>query len=238
MKIAINTLKNAAMILLLSFAVFSVVRFTGYNKILNNNNSIMDYLDNQNTLLSVKIDSLQKLYLEKELSYIKLDSILDNRNKQLNKLKLENRDLQLKLANLENEMANISSDSSYNYLMHRYIPTQDSLRYAFAPNQVKSIHFDVLAFDYTKLINTNLEYQTRKLTDLYYTATNKFDICKDQKYILLDQVDLLSTKIKSLETMNNTYKKSIKNQKLKAGVFGVGALGILTYMIVNSAINN
>ena len=238
MKIAISTLKNAAMILLLSFAVFSVVRFTGYNKILNNNNGIMDYLDNQNILLSVKLDSLQKLYLEKELSYIKLDSIIDNRNKQLNKLKLENRDLQLKLANLENEMANISSDSSYNYLMHRYIPTQDSLQYGFAPNQVKSIHFDVLSFDYTKLINQNLEYRNSILTDLYYTATYKFDVCKDQKYMLLDQADLLSTKIKSLETMNNTYKKSIKNQKLKAGVFGVGALGILTYMIVNSAINN
>ena len=237
MKIAISTLKNAAMILLLSFAVFSVVRFTGYNKILNNNNGIMDYLDNQNTLLSVKIDSLQKLYLEKELSYIKLDSIIDNRNKQLNKLKLENRDLQLKLANLENEMANISSDSSYNYLMHRYIPKTDSVSYKFAPNQVKFIHKDVLFLDQNIKLNKNLNETVETLFDLYTNSNLMFNTCENQKSILLDQKDLMQNSINNLTEINKSYTKEIKKQRIKSTAFGIGAAGLVTYIIIKSVSN-
>ena len=237
MKIAISTLKNAAMILLLSFAVFSVVRFTGYNKILNNNNSIMDYLDNQNTLLSVKIDSLQKLYLEKELSYIKLDSIFENKNKQYNLLKLENSYLQSKLADIENDMINITSDSSYNYLMHRYIPKTDSVSYKFAPNQVKFIHKDVLFLDQNLKLNKNLNETVETLFDLYTNSNLMFNTCENQKSILLDQKDLMQNSINNLTEINKSYTKEIKKQRVKSTAFGIGAAGLVTYIIIKSVSN-
>ena len=118
--------------------------------------SARDYLLEQNSNLKYKVDSLHYIYLEKEGAYIRLDSILDNKSKQLDKLKLENIQLQLKLADLENEMENITSDSSYNYLMHRYIPKTDSISYKFAPNQVKFIHKDVLFLDQNLKLNKNL----------------------------------------------------------------------------------
>lgn len=206
----------------------------------NSNNtlsSVKDYLFKQNLDLKHRGDSLYNLYLTKELDYAKLDSILDNKTKQLDKLKLENNQLQLKLANLENEMANITSDSSYNYLMHRYIPTQDSLPYGFAPNQVKSIHYDVLVLDQTKLINNNLTYSLNTLDSLYSITTLKFDNCREQSVFLLEERDLLNNRINNLNLINNTYKKEVKKQKRKTTVIGLGLAGIVTYGIISSLSN-
>jgi len=233
----VSKLKTLVIVILSAALAFSVVRIVGYNRIIQNTNSILDYIELQNDNLNKDIADLQSKYMVKEKEYAKLDSLLDNKNKQLDRLKLENRDLQLKLANLENVMANIPSDSSYNYLMHRYIPTQDSLPYGFAPNQVKAIHYDVIAYDYTKVLNSNVDSLNRVLNSLYKTSTLKFKTCADQNSILLEQQSLQNEKIANLEATNNIYKKQIKKELVKSSAFGIGVAGVLTYIVVKSIIN-
>lgn len=191
-----------------------------------------DNLLKENKELFIKVDSLHTEYNKKELLYARLDSILDNKIKDYNKLKLENQKLQLKLTELENEMVNITPDSSYNYLMHRYIPKQDSLPYRFAPNQVKSIHFDVLSLDNVRIQNNNLISSLLISDSLYYLTTFKFNTCRDQGKILLSEKQLLLNSIDNLEAINNIYRKQLNNQKFISIGLGVGIAGYITYRIV------
>lgn len=237
MKINKDLIKNITIGVLVAVAAVSTVLVINYNRVINNNGSIMEYMENERLELQNQYDSLQVAYNNKDKEYIKLDSIIDNRNKQLAALKLENNHLQLKLADLENEMANVSSDSSYNYLMHRYIPTQDSLKYGFAPNQVKSIHFDVLAFDYTKLLNSNLDSTINVLTVLSNTNLAKFETCSDQNSILIQQKGVMSKQIESLEAINENYTKQIRRQRTKSTAFGLGALGLVSYIVFRTVTN-
>jgi len=220
--LGINKIKNIVIVILSAIVIYSVIRVTGYNRIIQNNNNIIEYLEIERGELSSEVNSL----------YVKLDSIIDNNNKQFNKLKLENHYLQSKLTNLENEMINIPSDSSYNYLMHRYIPTQDSLPYGFAPNQIKAIHFDVISFDYTKLLNSNLDSTVNVLSILSNTNKIKFEACVDQNSLLLQQNSIMSKEIESLKINNNNFIKQIKKERIRSTVFGIGATALVTYLII------
>lgn len=232
-----NLIKNIAIGVLVAFCAFSIIKFNSYNTILNDTVSINDYLQTENVKIKSSIDSLQLEYNKIGVQYGKMDSILDNRNRQLNKLKLENNVLQSTLADLENNMANISSDSSYTYLMHRYIPTQDLLPYGFAPNQVKTLHFNTLSLDQVELINTNITKRNTILTSNVNLLSSKYNLCVDQTAILIEQRSLLEREVSNINKINEGYIKTIKKQKFKTAAFGVGAAGILTYIVVQSITN-
>ena len=180
-----NKIKNIILITIGVAALFFIIKSALYLDKVKVLEYERDDLLKKNKELFVRVDSLHAEYNKKELLYIKLDSALDNKTKEYNKLKLVNHKLQLKLTELENEMINITPDSSYNYLMHRYIPKQDSLPFRFAPNQVKSIHYDVLVLDNVKLINNNLVSTLAISDSLYYLTTFKFNTCRERTSILL-----------------------------------------------------
>lgn len=238
MKIKNSTLKNILLGGILVFGLFFFAKSTIYVSNLKDLRIEKNSLVKQNKELSIKVDSLHNVYIKLESSYIKLDSDLDNNLNAYKKLKLENQKLQLKLTDLENEIANISTDSSYNYLMHRYIPTQDSLPYGFAPNQIKSIHYDVLFLDNTKLINNNLNNSLLVADSLYLITTSKFNICREQTSILLTEKQLLSNSIDNLESINKIYKKKLNNQRFISFGLGTGIVGYITYVIIKAVKND
>ena len=227
-----NKIKNIILITIGVAALFFIIKSALYLDKVKVLEYERDDLLKKNKELFVRVDSLHAEYNKKELLYIKLDSALDNKTKEYNKLKLVNHKLQLKLTELENEMINITPDSSYNYLMHRYIPKQDSLPFRFAPNQVKSIHYDVLVLDNVKLINNNLVSTLAISDSLYYLTTFKFNTCREQTSILLSEKQLLSNSISNLESINKIYRKQLNNQKFISVGLGVGIAGYITYRIV------
>lgn len=237
MNISGNLLKNIAIGILGAACLYSVLTITNYNHLLQVNEAVSQYLEHENSVIKKKYDSLQVEYNKQQLNYIKLDSIFENKNKQYNLLKLENSYLQSKLADIENDMINITSDSSYNYLMHRYIPKTDSVSYKFAPNQVKFIHKDVLFLDQNIKLNKKLNETVETLFDLYTNSNLMFNTCENQKSILLNQKDLMQNSINNLTEINKSYTKEIKKQRVKSTAFGIGAAGLVTYIIIKSVSN-
>lgn len=199
-----------------------------YNESNNLNNHLLLEISNNN----IKIDSLHTLYLNTIKENIKLDSLLDNSNKLREQLKLENKDLQSKLANLENQIENITSDSSYNYIMYRHKPLMNFYPYSFAPNQVKSLHLDILTLDEVLLINQNLNNQLVVADSSYNIITSKYNICDKQVNLLLNENSLLKSNANKYEEIIDINNKDIIKQKTLKTIFGVSFTGIVIYELI------
>jgi hypothetical protein len=217
MKITLNQVKIIGVALLALSAIYFHVSMT-------RNSNKVDSLLFENSKLANEVAYKQIAYDQLEQKYIKLDSIDVVKTKQLVIYKRENADLQLKLANLDNNMVTITPDSSYTYIMQRYLPMQDSLPYGFAPNQVKSIHRDILAFDITKDLNVNLKTSLDLSEVLYSNMTSKFNICNEQKSIVLEQNDLLDEQLNNYAVINKKNEKKVKLLKTASGVLFIAVI--------------
>jgi len=189
-------------------------------KLSNTNDSLLI----KNAYIEYQKDSIDHAYLILSKENKQKDSTLVVVEKQYKKYKQENIQLQSKLTQLENDMVNISPDSSYIYLMHRYIPSQNILQYRFAPNQVKSIHYDLLKGDIIAQSNINLSNTLILSETMYSLRTQMYNNCNSQNSLLQYKVKLTENQNSNLNKLINNKDKQIK--LLKFGMYGI--TGVLT----------
>ena len=96
---------------------------------------------------------------------------------------------------------------------------------------------DVLFLDQNIKLNKNLNETVETLFDLYTNSNLMFNTCENQKSILLNQKDLMQNSINNLTEINKSYTKEIKKQRIKSTAFGIGAAGLVTYIIIKSVSN-
>jgi len=198
------------------------------SKLANSNDSLLTY----NAYIEYQKDSIDKVcnILHKENK--QKDSTIVVIDKQYKKYKLENIHLQSKLTELENNMSNITPDSSYKYLMHRYIPNQNIYPYKFAPNQIKSIHYDLLKGDILSDINTNLSSSLSLSESMYSLKSDMYNNCSKENTLLNYKVNLITKQNDNLTKVINN--KDNQNKWFKIGLYGtLGALGTsLIYILI------
>jgi len=217
----LNVISNISIgIVLIASLLFSYIQTEKVGRLRGENNI---YLTEKSTLRR-DIDSLHTLFIAKDKQYLKIDSLLDIKTKEAKTLKLSYLQLQSKYADLEHQMSNITPDSSYSYTMHRLLPIGNSFPYKFAPNQVKDIHYSLLALDQTKLINKNLEQRLIIADSTNFLNENKFTICKEQTDLLLQENSKLKNLNEINESMISNNKKEIRKQKniKKSVITGMG----------------
>lgn len=231
----LNKIKKISVgILMGGFLLMSA--FTSYYiKAYTKANDLSSYMKDRNEILMEERDSIHNLYLESNILQEQLSSLLDNSLGREEALKLENNQLQLMLTNIENEMENITSDSSYIYLMQRHMPTQDSLPYRFAPNQVSAMHSDLLTLDQTQLINNNLIKQLSAKDISYFLLNSKFNLCEEQKVLLLMENSKVQNMYDNLDLINKAAKKETKKYKTTTIAASTGLGIVIIYEVVKVA---